>query len=106
MTCIYGGWEKIICDVAGYGPAEGEDTMRSVFILTVSGEKFLFEADGMTRDQLAHIQGWLDERLQETPEVRAGSEGEICAWFQEELARGWGVMPPRVEVSYVLRIDR
>ena len=78
----------------------------SVIILFISGDMFLFEDNGITQEQIQRVQQLADTRFNTFPKLRYQEEVEICSWFENEIKLLLGITLKRVEVSYVIRINK
>lgn len=85
--------------------------MQSIIILSINGDRFLFEDNGFTIDQKNNLQNIADlisqqNRQQQIPTYSHTTiEPEIRSRFVDEVKTNLGIDLVPVEVSLVVRIN-
>ena len=79
--------------------------MGSLMVLYISGNQYLFDAQGITPEQEEQMQALADARFggisfQEEPACK-----EICEQFQRAVREGLGITLHPVEVTVIIRIN-
>lgn len=76
--------------------------MRNAIILTISGDRFFFEDNNFTYEQLNTLQ----ELVENIPDVRILSVQEICERVIDLAKKELNIDLREIKISFVLRINK
>lgn len=78
---------------------------KSVMMLTINGDIFLFQDNELTLEQKENLRNIADGMSQESPTQRGTTEKEISSRFIDKVKSCLGINLVHVTVSFVVRIN-
>lgn len=78
---------------------------KSVIMLTINGDMFLFEDNGLTLEQKESLKNIADDMTKESPTQRGTTEKEISRIFNDKVNSCLGINLVQITVSLVVRIN-
>jgi len=80
--------------------------MKSVLALFISGEMYLFEDCEYSSKTRSLLDAYAQRMITEYPELEASDNNEICEWFIQSVKNHLGIGLNRVNITFIVRINK